>query len=754
MLLLKKITNTISHSITYVVVGLGILLITFYAGSKYMEISVKQHETNLLGIGNDYIDNINSSIERYRSITEITALSFAKTIDNENFMSTVQGIVRTCMTEYDDIKLATMVLNSTYKERDNIFLDDSTLLYHVNWVYEGNKIVNTVSNFEVNDKQFKRTVAALITREQTKLITPQSIMINDNFTTVMPIISIMYKGNYFLGYLIFYIDLSSKTDKYKKDNNHEIFVFTQSGKLISSNLNAVFFNDDMSTICSSCVNNNRNGKYYTTSEKGLKTLCFTYSFENSNEKWNVCIRSKINKYAFTKKLLIIWSLSAFCIIISFLVIYYKSQEVKIMWQKASSIIQAVLKGTANANELQNINNTEQEQLKNSIIEINQTVQGLVNNSKKLLSGKTNNIEEISQFNKEIYNSHTEFYKKFVEISEALNVGNKELDKLQQNNLNLKLITDLVKKNHADIVVMMDLMIQKVVSLLDFEMGAVFLKTTKRDNIFLEQTVSYAYNEKKNNKLVFKLGDSLIGACAAEKRIVHLKKVPQDYLRIISGLGDAPPKSMLIVPILFENETLGVIELGSLHDIHEDTVRFIEKIAENIAVVLYLAQNNSRNLQLLEQSKIDKQIIVEQNKTIKDSLSELQEIHNKTKKNEAFVKAKLEAAGHALMTAEYNPKGVLLDSNFKFINTLHYSLEELTNKNIVDLIDKHEREKIDKIINSVKLGSTHETIIYMNTGDNHKKEIYSVYAPLFDDTGTLKNILFFGVDITELGLNTD
>ncbi len=753
MLLLRNIAEQIYNVITYIVIGVGILLVTIYAHISYVQLFESQDEKELLESAENYVNDINSTITRYHNITEIVGISLAKTSKHEGFFTNAENIIRSCMMSYSDIQLATLVINETSSGYDNVFLDDSTLVCRLNLVNKDNKINSIYLNYEEHDKKFKQAISKLIPKEQTKVLNPKSLMINDKFSTVYPIVSIMYRGNYLVGYLIFYVNINSEKNKYSSNSDYEIFAFTESGKLLSSNVSSVFLNDDISKICSSCTINTEKNEQVIMSADGVKTLCFSYSLANSNEIWHVCIRKNENKRAILKTLLIIWLLSLLAMATAFAVIYYKFSAVKTVWQKAGDIIERILKGNADTDELKTIDESGQAKLKNAILAIDNILKTLVGNSNKILTGALK-VDRISHFNEDIHKTHTLLYRRFIKSQKELRYNKNKLKQLEITNKNLEFITELVRNNYSDVVAMLDLMIKRIVSLLDFEMGSVFLKTTEGDTVFLEQVVSYAYNEKKENKVRFKLGDSLIGACAAEKRIIHLRKIPKDYLKIISGLGDTPPTRILIMPLLFEDEALGVIELGSVNAISPDTIRFIERIAINISVILYLAENNSLNKELLKKSEIDKKFIADQNKTIKDSLDELQKIHNKTTKREAFVKAKLEAAGHALMMAEYSPIGQLLDANFKFLNTLHYSLEELTNKSIIELIDKGEGEKTDKIINSVKIGSSYETIVYMNTKDNNKKEIYSVYAPLFDDTGTLENILFFGVDITELNFSTN
>ena len=79
---------------------------------------------------------------------------------------------------------------------------------------------------------------------------------------------------------------------------------------------------------------------------------------------------------------------------------------------------------------------------------------------------------------------------------------------------------------------------------------------------LDLVASYAHTQRKHLANRFRLREGLIGQCAFEKRHILLTNVPQDYIQISSGLGEAPPLNILVLPILFEGEVKGVLELAS------------------------------------------------------------------------------------------------------------------------------------------------------------------------------------------------
>ena len=113
---------------------------------------------------------------------------------------------------------------------------------------------------------------------------------------------------------------------------------------------------------------------------------------------------------------------------------------------------------------------------------------------------------------------------------------------------------------------------------------------------------YAYKQRKNVPTEFRMGEGLVGQCALEKRRILVTDVPSDYIRISSGLGDAKPMNIMVLPVLFEGDVRAVIELASFEKfsaIHQD---FLDQLTQSIGIVLNTIEANSRTEDLLKQSQ--------------------------------------------------------------------------------------------------------------------------------------------------------
>ena len=114
-------------------------------------------------------------------------------------------------------------------------------------------------------------------------------------------------------------------------------------------------------------------------------------------------------------------------------------------------------------------------------------------------------------------------------------------------------------------------------------GAIFIVVKdKEGEEFLEMQACYAYNRTKHLSHKISLGEGLIGQAFLEKETTYLKEVPDQFVRITSGLGEANPRHILIVPLKMNETIVGIVELASFTEFSKHEVAFVEKIGESIA----------------------------------------------------------------------------------------------------------------------------------------------------------------------------
>src|SRR6201999_3136001 len=95
---------------------------------------------------------------------------------------------------------------------------------------------------------------------------------------------------------------------------------------------------------------------------------------------------------------------------------------------------------------------------------------------------------------------------------------------------------------------------------------------------------------------------LVGQCALEKEKILLTSAPTDYIKITSGLGEARPLNIIVLPVVFEGAVKAVLELASFDRFQATHETFLDQLTESIGIVLNTIEANMRTEDLLKQSQ--------------------------------------------------------------------------------------------------------------------------------------------------------
>ena len=168
--------------------------------------------------------------------------------------------------------------------------------------------------------------------------------------------------------------------------------------------------------------------------------------------------------------------------------------------------------------------------------------------------------------------------------------------------NLALIAGMMQ-GHRDLAVVAELIMDELAPLVGAQHGTFFLAEPGADGeTQLRLIAGYGLRADKEAPIQYQLGQSLIGQVAQSKRSVVVANLPEGYVKISSGLGDAPPTNLAVVPILFEDQVLGVIELASFTAFSQVQTDFLEQLTETLGVNFNTIIANARTDALLDESQ--------------------------------------------------------------------------------------------------------------------------------------------------------
>ncbi|OXM63166.1 HAMP domain-containing protein [Amycolatopsis vastitatis] len=158
------------------------------------------------------------------------------------------------------------------------------------------------------------------------------------------------------------------------------------------------------------------------------------------------------------------------------------------------------------------------------------------------------------------------------------------------------------QGHRDLASVAALILSELAPLVRAQQGAFFLaRDDDRDGTVLECIAAYGLAQSRAG-LRFAMGESLIGQAAVDQRTILVHNAPPEYALISSGLGSAAPVNLIVLPVLFQGEVLGVLELASVNEfstVHQD---LLEQLRHTIGVNVNTILSNSRTEALLTESQ--------------------------------------------------------------------------------------------------------------------------------------------------------
>ncbi len=249
--------------------------------------------------------------------------------------------------------------------------------------------------------------------------------------------------------------------------------------------------------------------------------------------------------------------------------------------------------------------------------------------------------------------------------------------------------ELLRKNNDNLSRLTEELISNLVKYTGANQGGFFIIQESNQEKYLNLAACYAWNKKKYLEQKIYEGEGLTGQAWLEKDTVFLTDVPDDYVSITSGLGEANPSSILIIPLKVNEEVYGVVELASFNIFQAHEIDFVEKIAESIASTISTAKINERTQELLQESTHMTEQLRSQEEEMRQNMEELQATQEEMQRAQNDRDQKENLINRTNMQIE-------LDANFKIVHVnqilsdiLRYELKDLLGKSVDEMMASKE-----------------------------------------------------------------
>ncbi len=271
-------------------------------------------------------------------------------------------------------------------------------------------------------------------------------------------------------------------------------------------------------------------------------------------------------------------------------------------------------------------------------------------------------------------------------------------------------TELVHAN-LEMEELLNKFISELVKYIGANQAGIFIvNDTQADDIFLELKGCYAYERQRYVQRRQGLDEGLVGQVFLEKEPIYIADVPADYLSITSGLGEAPPKYIFIIPIKNQDRVEGVIEMASFKEWKEYEKEFVIRIGEVLGSAVNTMKISEHTQKLLTESQEHSKLLETQEEELRQNLEELsatqEALQRQSEEATEFsskFKAIIDSTVDAIITI--SEEGIIESVNKACLSLFGYTEKEMLGKNVSIIVpDPHHQHHDQYLIN------------YKNTGE--------------------------------------
>jgi PAS domain S-box-containing protein len=336
------------------------------------------------------------------------------------------------------------------------------------------------------------------------------------------------------------------------------------------------------------------------------------------------------------------------------------------------------------------------------------------------------------------------------IGEALVAVQSEMRKIQAEEHKRKWITDGIAKfseilrNKVSLNEYAYHIINNLVKYIGANQGALFIEfENDADGRYLEMAACYAYERRQYHQKKILAGEGLLGQCMLEKDMLFLKEIPKEYIKITSGLGQAVPRNIVVVPLVVNEKFYGAVELALFNVMEPHQVEFVKKIAESIAAEIASIKSLENTQKLLSESNVLAQELQMREEQMHLNLKKLAATQQEMEHKQMELTGVFSAIDSTLGTIEFDVHGNILRYNTIFQSFFGYSTVQLRSYTYKILLAENPELQWTKILD----GETHAADVKAKSMRGDLLWLSVTFTPVRGIKGELIKVLCMVQDVT-------
>jgi methyl-accepting chemotaxis protein len=376
----------------------------------------------------------------------------------------------------------------------------------------------------------------------------------------------------------------------------------------------------------------------------------SFSLRESDETWTVATTiplSVILENA-NKEIAKSFYIALACLALLIIVLSLFARSITRPLSATTRVFENLSKGDIDS--LHKLNVKSGDELEEMSVSVNNLIDGLQkteNFAKEIETGNLDAQYDLLGDKDRLGNALLEMRNSLRKAADAEKKRKEEEDKRTWATQGIAKFAELLRKDYDKLEEMAYNIISNLVKYVDANQGGMFLlNDNDNGDHYLELMAAYAYNRRKFLEKRIDIGEGLVGRAYQEGKIIYMTDIPDDYIQITSGLGQDTPRSLAIVPMIINDQILGIIEIASFSKFEKYQLDFIEKIGESIAASISSLKVNIQTSQLLEQTKQQAEEMQAQEEEMRQNMEELQATQEESSRREEEIRIAYEELENA------------------------------------------------------------------------------------------------------------